>query len=108
MECIETFPIQILCLRPGILAAVIITSAVEYKTTNRKPAAEKHFPVRQSQDISPFSTLFLFYYFDLFERKRKRRRHSPHPSLFWRKIGEGGGIVVCPPSLVCSVAFTIQ
>jgi hypothetical protein len=73
MECIETFPIQILCLRPGILAAVIITSAVEYKTTQthrqRKPAAEKHFPVRQSQDISLFLLFILFYYFDPFERK---------------------------------------
>ncbi len=79
MECIETFPIQILCLRPGILAAVIITSAVEYKTTHRKPAAEKHFPLRQSQDISLFSTFFILNFIILIHSNGNVNDDDIHP-----------------------------
>jgi hypothetical protein len=40
--------------------------------------------VRQSQDISLFLLFILFYYFDPFERKW-RRRHSPTQVSFGEK-----------------------
>lgn len=64
MECIETFPIQILCLRPGILAAVIITSAVEYKTTQtEKTHGGKTF---SSATVAGYFPFFYFIFILLF------------------------------------------